>query len=148
MYKVNNSKLSEQNTKLMIPLANSKGSQDSLEKQLSEAVALGSFELTEEPSSSANSCWIALVAGSHLQHLQSVFTTVDLLGQQLQKTAFGVLILGQTEDRDIARNHWTPPVVSMVQLPAKNILHDICPDICHDILHDICQVILHDLTTY
>jgi hypothetical protein len=52
MYKVNNSKLSEQNTKLMIALANSKGSQDSLEKQLSEAVALGSYELTEEPSSS------------------------------------------------------------------------------------------------
>ena len=47
-----NSKLSEQDTKLMIALANSKGSQDSLEKQLSEAVALGSYELTEEPSSS------------------------------------------------------------------------------------------------
>ena len=36
----------------MVRLVNSKGSQDSLEKQLSEAVALGSYELTEEPSSS------------------------------------------------------------------------------------------------
>jgi hypothetical protein len=47
-----NSKLSEQDTKLMIALANSKGSQDSLEKQSREAVALGSYELMEEPSNS------------------------------------------------------------------------------------------------
>ena len=52
MYKVNNSKLSEQNTKLMIALVNSKGSQDTLEKQLSEAVALGSYELTNDGSAS------------------------------------------------------------------------------------------------
>ena len=37
MYKAKNSKLSEQNVNLMVSLANSKGSQDALGQQLSEA---------------------------------------------------------------------------------------------------------------
>ena len=52
MYKVNISKLSVQNTKLMVALANSNGRQDSLETQLSEAVALGSYELSNDASAS------------------------------------------------------------------------------------------------
>jgi hypothetical protein len=52
MYKVNISKLSVQNTKLMVGLANSIGRQDSLETQLSEAVALGSYKLWNDESPS------------------------------------------------------------------------------------------------
>ena len=52
MYKVNISKLSVQNTKLMVALANSSGRQDLLETQLSEAVALGSYELSNDASAS------------------------------------------------------------------------------------------------
>ena len=50
MQKVNISKLSAQNTKLMVALAN--GRQDSLETQLSEAVFLDSYKLTNDESSS------------------------------------------------------------------------------------------------
>jgi chromosome segregation ATPase len=48
MYKVNIFKLSVQNIKLMVALANSSRRQDSLETQLSEAVALGSYELSND----------------------------------------------------------------------------------------------------
>ena len=48
MYKVKNSELSEQNVKLMVSLTNSKSSQDVLGQQLSEAIALGSYELKSD----------------------------------------------------------------------------------------------------
>ena len=45
LYKVKNSKLSEQNVKVMASLTNSKSTQDALGKQLGEAIALGSYEV-------------------------------------------------------------------------------------------------------
>ena len=60
MYMLNNSKLSEQNTKLIVALANSNGRQDSLETQLSEAVALGSYVVTNDGSASKTSEAVAI----------------------------------------------------------------------------------------
>ena len=60
-----------------------------------------------------NTCWIALVAGSVLQHVESILMTVESLSQQMQKTAYAVFLLGDVEDIEVIRNHWTPPVVSI-----------------------------------
>ena len=80
----------------------------------------------------ANICWIALVAGSHLQHLQSVFNTVDLLGTQMQKTAYAVFLLGDSENADFVRNHWTPPVVSIFKIPVIKNSYHFCSYNSHD----------------
>ena len=48
LYKVKNSKLSEQIVKLMASLTNSKSTQDALGKQLNEAIALGSYEVKSD----------------------------------------------------------------------------------------------------
>ena len=47
-YKAKNSELSEQNVKLLVSLTNSKSSLDMLGKQLSEAIALRSYELKSD----------------------------------------------------------------------------------------------------
>ena len=106
MYKVNNSKLSEQNTKLMIALANSKGSQDSLEKQLSEAVALGSYELTNDGSASKASKAAAKVPSSSPAATGS---TPKLLSKKelkklRQKTRKRLLSLQAKEAEDITED--------------------------------------------
>ena len=71
----------------------------------------------------ANTCWIALVAGSHLQHMESILETIDSLSEQMQKTAYAVFLLGDVEN--ITRHHWTPPIVSILKNGLLKIINII-----------------------
>ena len=67
----------------------------------------------------ANRCWVGLVAGSQLEHVDAIFATVEAVGQQIQLPAFAVFLLGDTDNITVIRNHWTPPIVSTFNLNAK-----------------------------
>ena len=52
------------------------------------------------------------MSGPQLDQLDEVVTKIDSLGTQIQKVAYAVILLGEKQNK-LARNHWTPPTVSL-----------------------------------
>jgi hypothetical protein len=101
MYKVNISKLSVQNTTLMVALANSSGKQDSLETQQSEALAPGRYELL-------NDAYASKVSKADTKELYPGLTPKLLSKKELkklrQKTRRKLLSLQGKEAEDITED--------------------------------------------
>ena len=83
-YEEKNTKLSELNTKLMIALNNSNGSQDALVKQISDTVATGGHEAKEDESATSSSL-NASPTSSHLLPGAKGSTPKPLSKKELKK---------------------------------------------------------------
>ena len=53
------------------------------------------------------------MSGPQLNQLDEAFTMIDYLGTQIQKVAYAVILLGEKQNIKLAKNHWTPPTVSL-----------------------------------
>ena len=62
-----------------------------------------------------NKCWVAVVAGSFLDDVQSVLDRVDSLSDEMQMVAYAVFLLGDTGNTGYNRNHMSAPLVSMIK---------------------------------
>ena len=62
-----------------------------------------------------NKCWVAVVAGSFLDDVQSVLDRVDSLSDEMQMVAYAVFLLGDTGNTRYNRNHMSAPLVSMIK---------------------------------